>query len=102
MGRKRTRGQPQAQRAALTEDQIEEVLVNYDLECEKLLARLERGGQRALEAARAQMDARVQKIPHDVRNISLQAYYDMHTAAAAAKQGRHIPPLAMASMPDTL
>lgn len=53
-----------------------------------------------MEAARAQMEARLYKIPLDVRNISLQAYYDMHAGTAGSERGRQLPPLAMASLPD--
>mgnify|MGYP001758694506 FL=1 len=53
-----------------------------------------------MEMARAQMEARVQKIPPDVRQLTLQEYYDMHTVSATAERGRHIPPLAMASLPE--
>lgn len=107
MSRKGARARP-----ALSEEQINEILANYDLECayfldcgiahagEKLLARLERGAQRCIEAARTQMEARTHKIPPDVRNGTLQAYYDMHPATAAAEHGRQLPPLAMASLPD--
>lgn len=93
MGRKRTN-------QMLSEEQIKEVLENYDMECEKVMARLERSAQRRLEAAKTQMEARIQKIPPDVRHISLQEYYDMHASSAAAERGRYIPPLAMASLPD--
>ena len=93
MGRKRTN-------RLLSEEQIREVLENYDMECEKVMARLERSVQRRLEAAKTQMEARIQKIPPDVRHIPLQEYYDMHASSAAAERGRYIPPLAMASLPD--
>ncbi|WFC95231.1 hypothetical protein MBRA1_001878 [Malassezia brasiliensis] len=86
----------------LTEEQIDEVLANYDLECEKLLTRLERGAYRCVEAARAQMEARLHKIPQDVRNVSLQTYYDMHASTAGSERGRQLPPLAMASLPDAM
>ena len=79
---------------------IREVLENYDMECEKVMARLERSAQRRLEAAKTQMEARIQKIPPDVRHIPLQEYYDMHASSSAAERGRYIPPLAMASLPD--
>ncbi|KAI3628454.1 hypothetical protein CBS14141_000157 [Malassezia furfur] len=68
----------------LTEEQIEEVLANYDLE------------------SRAQMEARLHKIPQDVRNVSLQTYYDMHASTAGSERGRQLPPLAMASLPDAM
>ncbi len=64
------------------------------------MARIERSAYRSLEAARAQMEARTHKIPPHVRHVLLQEYYDMHASPAAAERGRHIPPLAMASMPD--
>lgn len=99
MGKKRTRG-AQGQGRVLTDEQINEVLANYDMECEKVMARLERSAERHIEAAKAQMDARVHKIPPDVRHISLQEYYDMHAGPTAAERGRHIPPLALASLPD--
>jgi len=67
---------------------------------DKLMARLERSAYRHWEAAKAQMEARIHKIPHDVRHITLQEYYDMHASPAAAERGRHIPPLAMATLPD--
>ncbi|WFD18980.1 hypothetical protein MCAP1_001193 [Malassezia caprae] len=90
MGRKRTRP---GRTRSLSEEQIQEVLQNYDMECEKQMARIERSAYRSLEAARTQMEARIHKIPpHE--------YYDMHASPAAAERGRHIPPLAMASMPD--
>lgn len=76
------------------------MLENYDMECEKVMARLERSAQRRLEAAKTQMEARIQKIPPDVRHIPLQEYYDMHASSSAAERGRYIPPLAMASLPD--
>ncbi|WFD30881.1 hypothetical protein MSPP1_001905 [Malassezia sp. CBS 17886] len=97
----RTRARPgKAGVSAVSEEQISEVLANYDLECEKQLARVERSANRYMEAARAHMEARKQRIPHDVRDISLQAYYDMHASSVAAERGRHVPPLAMASLPD--
>ena len=64
MGRKRTN-------QLLSEEQIREVLQNYDMECEKVMARLERSAQRRLEAAKTQMEARIQKIPPDVRQQSV-------------------------------
>lgn len=64
------------------------------------MARLQRSAERHMEMARAQMEARVQKIPPDVRQLTLQEYYDMHTVSATAERGRHIPPLAMASLPE--
>lgn len=105
MGRKRTRP---GRTRSLSEEQIQEVLQNFDMECmlsllilgEKQMARIERSAYRTLEAARAQMEARIHKIPPTVRHILLQEYYDMHASTAAAERGRHIPPLAMASMPD--
>ena len=69
---------------------------------EKLLTRLERGAYRCVEAARAQMEARLHKIPQDVRNVSLQTYYDMHASTAGSERGRQLPPLAMASLPDAM
>ena len=47
------------------------------------MARLERSAYRHWEAAKAQMEARIHKIPHDVRHITLQEYYDMHASPAA-------------------
>ncbi|KOS15505.1 hypothetical protein Malapachy_2138 [Malassezia pachydermatis] len=70
MGRKRTRTTRTSRK--LTEAQIQEVLENFDLECEKQIARVERSAYRYLEAAKAQMDARIHKIPPDVRHITLQ------------------------------
>ena len=67
MGRKRTN-------QLLSEEQIREVLQNYDMECEKVMARLERSAQRRLEAAKTQMEARIQKIPPDVRHIPCLLY----------------------------
>lgn len=106
MSRKRA---PQAPRPS--EEQINEVLANYDLECkrrtcsrltagEKQLARVERSANRYVESARIRMEARQRKVSPEVMRISLKEYYDMHTTPAAAERGRHMPPLAIASMPD--
>lgn len=98
-------GRPKRERA-LTSEQISEVLANFDLECaslltgERQLARLERSAQRCIETARIQMEARQRKIPAEVGAMTLRDYYDMHAATAAAEHGRHMPPLALASMPD--
>lgn len=48
------------------------------------------------------MEARLHKIPQDVRNVSLQTYYDMHASTAGSERGRQLPPLAMASLPDAM
>lgn len=65
-----------------------------------MLSELKNSADRQLTVAREQMEARLHKIPPDVRNITLQAYYDMHADTAGSERGRQLPPLAMASLPN--